>query len=146
MRCWPSFKFFLTYQSRDMFRHKCHFALAFCSVFFIVLSTLVVTTIISKGPVIFLKLSEDNYGEIDSFIFPLGAKQEIYPAYEINFINHTRVLEVVKNKSQEPYYYYSPRKVFSAVTFNMRSFAHQNTKKLDKQQIRERFENRFKLA
>jgi len=53
-----------------MFRHKCHFLLAFCSVFFIVLSTLVVTSIIAKGPVIFLKLSEDDYGEIDSFIFP----------------------------------------------------------------------------
>ncbi len=93
---------------------------------------------------IFLKLSEDNYGEIDSFIFPLGSRQEIYPAYEINFINHTRVLEVVKNKSQEPYYY-SPRKVFSAAFYNG-TLAQQNTKKLDKMQIRERFENRLKLA
>ena len=128
-----------------MFRHKCHFALAFCSVFFIVLSTLVVTSIISKGPVIFLKLSEDSYGEIDSFIFPLGTNQDIYPVYEINFVNHTRVLEVVKNKSQEPYYF-SPRKVFSGVTFYNGTFTQQNTKKLDKKQIRESFENRFKLA
>jgi hypothetical protein len=128
-----------------MFRHKCHFALAFCSVFFIVLSTLVVTSIISKGPVIFLKLSEDNFGEIDSFIFPIGTYQDIYPPYEVNFMNHTRVLEVVKNKSQEPYYY-SPRKVFSGVFFYNGTLPQQNTKKLDKQQIRERFENRFKPA
>jgi hypothetical protein len=39
-------------------------------VFFIVLATLVVTSIIAKGPVIFLKISEASYGEIDAFILP----------------------------------------------------------------------------
>ena len=124
-----------------MFRHKCHFALAFCSVFFIVLSTLVVTSIIAKGPVIFLKLSEDSYGEIDAFIFPLGTIENPYPPYEINFINHTRVMEVVDSKAEIPYYF-SPRKVFSNVQFLNDSLPSQD-KKLTKPQIRERFEKRY---
>ena len=80
------------------------------------LSTLVVTSIIAKGPVIFLKLSEDDYGEIDSFIFPQGTYQSPYPPYEVNFINHTKVLEVVKNNSTTEYFF-SPRKVFSGVFY-----------------------------
>jgi hypothetical protein len=71
-RCWPSTKFYTLYQWRDLRRHKCHFFLAFCSVFFIVLATLVVTSIISKGPIVFLKLAQENTGEIDAFITPAG--------------------------------------------------------------------------
>lgn len=96
------------YQWRDLKRHKCHFCLAFCSVFFIVLSTLVVTSIIAKGPVIFLKLSEQAYGEIDAFILP--DQQSIYPYSDYNFVNHSRVEEVLANKSLNNYNY-SPRKV-----------------------------------
>jgi hypothetical protein len=46
-------------------------------VFFIVLSTLVVTSIISKGPVIFLKLSEQKSGEIDAII--MQEKESTFP-------------------------------------------------------------------
>ena len=85
------------YQWRDLKRHKFHFCLAFCSVFFIVLSTLIVTSIISKGPVIFLKLSEENYGEIDAFITPSGYSS-IYPYNQPMFINYTSISELVKPK------------------------------------------------
>ena len=44
--------------------------LAFCSVFLVVVSTLVVNQIISKGSIIFLKLGESTHGEIDAFITP----------------------------------------------------------------------------
>ncbi len=74
---------------RDVKRHKCHFCLAYCAVFFIVLATLVVTSIISKGPVIFLKISEASNGEIDAFILP--DRQVIEPYLDVNFVNHTRV-------------------------------------------------------
>lgn len=57
-KCWPLTKFFALYTYRDLKRHKCHFCLAFFTVFLIVLSTLVVISIIAKGPIIFLKLSE----------------------------------------------------------------------------------------
>lgn len=39
---------------RDIGRNKCHFSLAFTAVFLVVLSTLVVKTITSKGPIVFL--------------------------------------------------------------------------------------------
>jgi len=54
-----SLMFFARHAYRDIKRKKCHFCLAFCSVFFVVLFTLVINTIVSRGPVIFLKLVED---------------------------------------------------------------------------------------
>jgi hypothetical protein len=53
-----------------MMRRKFHFLLAFCSVFLVVVSTLVINQIISKGSIIFLKISEGNHGEIDAVITP----------------------------------------------------------------------------
>jgi hypothetical protein len=54
-----------------MARNKCHFCLAFCSVFVVVVSILVVNTIVQMGPLVFLGLSEKLTGEIDA-IFSLG--------------------------------------------------------------------------
>ena len=53
-----SFRFFVKHSCRDLLRHKCQFCLAFCSVFVVVLSVIVVNTIITRGPLVFLKLSE----------------------------------------------------------------------------------------
>ncbi len=50
---------------KDTMRHKCQFCLSFCSVFIVVLSVLVVNSVITKGPVIFMKLSENIVGEFD---------------------------------------------------------------------------------
>ena len=55
---------------KDIFRRKFHFVLAFCSVFLVVVSTLVINQIISKGSIIFLKIGESSHGEIDAFITP----------------------------------------------------------------------------
>lgn len=52
---------------RDTKRHKCHFCLAFCSVFIVVLATLVVTTIVAQGPIVFVSLVQVDTGEIDVF-------------------------------------------------------------------------------
>ena len=50
---------------RDVKRHCCHFCLALSSVFIVVLSTLVVNTVVAKGPIIFLSLAQTETGEID---------------------------------------------------------------------------------
>ena len=63
--CWEKFKFFVKHSYRDVGRHPCHFCLAFCSVFIVVLSTLVVTTIIAQGPIIFVSLAQVESGEMD---------------------------------------------------------------------------------
>ena len=56
--CWQSFRFFMKHSFKDIGRHKCHFCLSFCSVLIVVLSTLVVNTVIAKGPIIFLSLAQ----------------------------------------------------------------------------------------
>lgn len=42
----------------DVGRNKCNFTLAFFAVFIVVLSTLVVNSIIERGPVLFMSLAE----------------------------------------------------------------------------------------
>lgn len=46
--------------------------LAFCSVFLVVMSTLVINQIISKGSIIFLKMAESTHGEIDAYVTPVA--------------------------------------------------------------------------
>ena len=52
---------------RDVSRHKCHFCLALMSVFVVTLSSLVVNTVVSKGPIIFLTLAQGKVGEYDGY-------------------------------------------------------------------------------
>ena len=63
-------QFFIKHSYNDIGRRKFHFFLAFCSVFLVVVSTLVINQIISKGSIIFLKIGESTHGEIDAFITP----------------------------------------------------------------------------
>jgi len=62
--------FFFKHSYRDVGRKKCHFCLSFCSVFIVVWASLVINTLVSKGPVIFLKLAEDERGQFDGTIYP----------------------------------------------------------------------------
>jgi len=62
--------FFMSFAVTEAKRRKFHFVLAFCSVFLVVVSTLVINQIISKGSIIFLKISESTHGEIDAFVTP----------------------------------------------------------------------------
>ena len=55
--CWQAFRFFVKHSYQDVGRRKCHFCLAFCSVLIVVLATLVVNTVVNKGPIIFMKLA-----------------------------------------------------------------------------------------
>ena len=58
LTCCGSFRFFVKHSWTDIGRHKCQFCLAFCSVFVVVLSVIVVNAVIAKGPLIFLRLAE----------------------------------------------------------------------------------------
>ena len=63
--CWQKSLFFAKHSLRDIARHKCHFCLAFCSVFIVVISMLVVNTVVAQGPIIFVSLAETDSGEMD---------------------------------------------------------------------------------
>ncbi len=76
LSCWQTFLFFVKHSYRDVSRRKCHFCLALCSVMIVVLSTLVVNTVISKGPIIFMKLAQAESGEIDCMYTPTNQKSE----------------------------------------------------------------------
>ena len=67
-----AFKFSVTHSLKDIFRHKFTYCLAFTSVFIVVLSSLVINTIIQKGPLVFLSLAEQAKGEIDAYLLPYG--------------------------------------------------------------------------
>ena len=67
---------FTRYALNDVGRNKCHFCLAFCSVMIVVLSTLVINTIIDKGPLAFLGIGEMETGQIDAIFSP--ANKGIY--------------------------------------------------------------------
>ena len=65
-------KYSVAQSSKDIFRHKFTYCLAFTSVFIVVLSSLVINTIIQKGPLVFLSLAEQAKGEIDAYLLPFG--------------------------------------------------------------------------
>ncbi len=76
--------------------------------FVVVLSTLVINTIIQKGPVVFLSLAEQKYGQIDAQIFPYGrAKYE--NGTKTLYFNTSRVDEAL-GKEQ---FLFSPRTSFA---------------------------------
>lgn len=58
-------RFFCKHSWRDIARNKCHFCLAFMSVFVVVLSTLVIHSVVAKGPIIFMTLGQQSVGAFD---------------------------------------------------------------------------------
>lgn len=80
MTCWQKFRFFVKQSLKDIKRHKCQFCLSFCSVFVVVLSILVVSSIVEKGPIIFLRLAEKTVGEYDGMFMSRN-----YAYYETDF-------------------------------------------------------------
>lgn len=62
--------FFLKHSYRDVGRKKFHFCLSFCSIFIVVWSSLVINTIVERGPIIFLNLAENENGAFDGIIYP----------------------------------------------------------------------------
>ena len=68
--CCGALRFFAMNAYRDVKRNKCHFCLAFSAVLIVVLSTLLVNTIVSKGPLVFLNLAEAETGQFDAMIVP----------------------------------------------------------------------------
>lgn len=91
---------------RDVGRKKCHFCLSFCSVFIVVWAALVVNTVISKGPVIFLKLSESLEGQFDGYLYPSIEDKDNGKF----FVNYTAAMKVLNNTGKT--YNLSPRKEF----------------------------------
>lgn len=81
----------------DIKWRKCNFCLGFMSVFIVVWISLVINTVIEKGPIIFLKLAEGNSGEIDGIItsFQDSPTDIDDDATEPkNFLNYTRIQEL----------------------------------------------------
>lgn len=104
--CWSTTKLFARHSFRDLKRHKCHYCLAFCSIFIVVLSSILVASLVDKGPIIFLKMSQDSHGEVDVYVTP-NQQTSIWPYSQNRFLNFTTVDQVTNHE-----YRISPRKVF----------------------------------
>ena len=109
LKLWESLKFMVKHSYRDTKRRKCHYCLAFGSVFIVVLFTLVINTIVAKGPIIFLKMAEASEGEIDGHVTPSVSSSGSEQSY---FVNYTRVYELYGDQ-----YNLSPRKSYCSVPF-----------------------------
>ena len=76
-----------------------------------VLSTLVVNTVIAKGPVIFMKLAQTDSGEIDCTFYDRRTYQGSYSVNKwidgYRAINYTQAVSVLKDNNVE--HYLSPR-------------------------------------
>ena len=114
-------EYFWAQAYNDIFRRKFHFVLAFCSVFLVVVSTLVINQIISKGSIIFLKIGESSHGEIDAFITPTADMvKETLEKIEYDMpalLNYTAVNDYysVTDPKVLKKMLLSPRKIFSGV-------------------------------
>ena len=75
---------------------------AVCTVLLIVLSTLVVQTLVERGPVIFLNMAQISNGEVDAYITPNKA----------GFINFNAVRDAL-HKTPNSKFSVSPRKIFN---------------------------------
>ena len=109
LSCWQTFLFFIKHSYRDVSRRKCHFCLALTSVLIVVMSTLVVNTVIAKGPIVFMKLAQADSGEIDCMYTPQEMRQSDSNQYwdDIWTLNYTRAIEVLKYEKIE--HHISPR-------------------------------------
>jgi hypothetical protein len=117
--------FFLQQAKSEATRRKFHYFLAFCSVFLVIVSTLVINQIITKSSIIFLKMSEATHGEIDAWITPsadiIGHTSDGLE-YEMGALLNYTAIEAKYNipgdkESQEilEHLLLTPRKVFSGV-------------------------------
>lgn len=71
-----------------------------------VLSSLVINTIVEKGPIIFLKLAESHHGECDGYVTPLGSHNRVDMPV---MLNYTRIRELYNDT-----YNLGPRKFLHA--------------------------------
>ena len=92
----------LRHSWRDISRRKCNFCLAFCSIFTVVISTLIINTVVQMGPIVFLKLAENKIGEYDAIFVPNDNTDD-----NTVFWNYTKVMDTTHSQ-----YNFSPRKVF----------------------------------
>lgn len=106
-----SASFFLSHSLRDINRRKFHFSLAFCSVFIVVLASLVINTAVERGPIIFLRMAEGKSGEIDGTITPHGQHNAGEDFNNGLFINYTKMMDVLGPQEVG----LSPRKFVKAV-------------------------------
>lgn len=101
---------------RDISRNRVHFCIAFWSVFLVAISILVVKTLISHGPLIFLKLAQSKLGDYDFVVLPLGTKYDdtdkmnsyVSKGQTINYQNLMKKFE----SSAEQHTLVAPRKQF----------------------------------
>ncbi|CDW86568.1 abc-type antimicrobial peptide transport permease component [Stylonychia lemnae] len=91
--------------------------------FIILLSSIIVGSLTEKGPIIFMKLAEEQHGQVDAYLTPSNMIIESNNNFEQRdaaFLNYTNIdyqLQLVKkNLKLRRTYNLSPRKVFAGVS------------------------------
>ena len=68
--CCGFMKVFMLHTLKSMMHNKFHFCLAFLAVFIVVWTSLLIQTVVSQAPIIFMKVAETQEGEYDAFLVP----------------------------------------------------------------------------
>eukprot|EP01022_Parablepharisma_sp_SALTPOND_P016897 TRINITY_DN258_c0_g1_i1.p1 TRINITY_DN258_c0_g1~~TRINITY_DN258_c0_g1_i1.p1 ORF type:complete len:1046 (-),score=35.87 TRINITY_DN258_c0_g1_i1:10813-13857(-) len=88
--CWGTFTFFIKHSSREICRRLCYFMISLLSCYLAISVALVANTVIGNAPLLFLRMTEINQGEIDLTILP-GNDNTTFP----RFLNCSRMDELV---------------------------------------------------
>ena len=116
LTCCGSLRFFIKNACTDIGRHKCQFFLAYCSVFIVVLSVIVVNAVIAKGPLIFLQLAENQDGAFDGFFKHNLDSYSDYSSNSKHNYNYTHIYQLYGDT-----YNLSPREQFQDISANYSS-------------------------
>lgn len=105
----------LSISARDTRRHRAQYWISFAAVFIVALCTLVVKTLLSNGPLIFLKMAESTIGQYDFLVFPGITKYD--DTKNINkfqnkgsFIDFLKVMQIQKELPPADKMKIAPRK------------------------------------
>ena len=81
-------KFLFDYSVQETSRRKCYYLLSFCACFLVALTTLIVNSLLSQSPIIFLVVAQADDGEIDISLrtSPMITENQ-YNLYDYNYFN-----------------------------------------------------------
>ena len=78
-------------------RHKCLFTLSFCSVFIIILSSIIVSSLTEKGPIILWNWQRNNMGKLMHIWLPLICKLKAVIVYHRKILRFWITLKLIFN-------------------------------------------------
>ncbi len=93
-------KFLFTYSVQETSRRMCYYCLSFVCCFLVAFTTLIVNSLLSQSPVIYLVLAQNDLGEIDMKLDPVMMQTKVQNTLEdeqffYSFLNYTKYSQIL---------------------------------------------------